>query len=185
MRRKLASVVLLLMMSVVLAGSGRMESYNLPLTAATADTAEEVGAVVLVDFQRLVQERTNGYITVTLNTDGVFGGDRELIKGLQRGTVDLITCTAFKYAEYVPEFAVLDLPFLFFLHRTFANGSDRNFGTGLDGKSLGKRGDYVLGYITDGPVNIASNRALASLSRDAASVFARCCCPHTVKPGKS
>lgn len=165
MRRKLASVVLLLMMLVVLAGSGRMESYNLPLTAATADTAEEVGAVVLVEFQRLVQERTNGYITVTLNTDGVFGGDRELIKGLQRGTVDLITCTAFKYAEYVPEFAVLDLPFLFFSTEHLRTVLTGTLGQVLMEKAWEKRGDYVLGYITDGPVNIASNRALASLSQ--------------------
>ena len=164
MRRKL-SFLLVLMMFVVIAVPGRTESYSLQLTAATADAAGEVGAVVLTEFQRLVQERTNGYINVVLHMDGVLGSDQELIKGLQRGTVDLITCTAFKYAEYVPEFTVLDLPFLFFSTEHLQTVMEGALGQVLKEKAQENRGDYVLGYITDGPVNIISNRALVYLSQ--------------------
>ena len=165
MRRKFSGLVLLLTMFVVLAVPGRTESQSLQLTAATANAADEVGAVVLTEFQRLVQERTNGYINVAIHLNGVLGSDQELIKGLQRGTVDLITCTAFKYAEYVPEFTVLDLPFLFFSTEHLQTALAGGLGEVLREKAQETRGDYVLGYITDGPVNIVSNRALVRLSQ--------------------
>lgn len=162
MRRKLTGFLLVLMVIVVSAVPGRAESIH--LTAATAHAADEVGAVVLARFQRLVQERTNGYLNVTLHFDGVLGSDEQLIEGLQRGTVDLITCTTFKYAEYVPEFAVLDLPFLFFSTQHVRTALEGALGQVLMEKATESRGDYVLGYITDGPVNIVSNRALNNLS---------------------
>ncbi|NLC53963.1 MAG: TRAP transporter substrate-binding protein [Firmicutes bacterium] len=165
MRRKGSGLLLLLMVFVVFAVPGRTESYRMQLTAATANAADEVGAVVLTEFQRLVQERTNGHIKVTLHLDGVLGSDQELIKGLQRGTVDLITCSAFKYAEYVPEFMVLELPFLFFSTEHLQTVLAGTLGEVLKEKAQKNRGDYLLGYITDGPVNIVSNRALVSLSQ--------------------
>lgn len=165
MRRKITGFLLLLMLFVVLAVPGRTENYSLQLTAATANAAGEVGAVVLTEFQRLVQERTKGYINVVICLDGVLGSDQELVKGLQRGTVDIITVSAFKYAEYVPEFTVLELPFLFFSTDHLKTVMAGTLGEVLKGRALEKRGDYVLGYITDGPVNIVSNRALTSLSQ--------------------
>ena len=166
MLRKVAGVFLILIMMVITAVPGRAESRNtLQLTAATAHPATEVEAVVLAEFKRRVEERTKGYIRVQLYTDGQLGSDEQLIRGLQQGTVDLITCASFKYADYVPEFSVLDLPFLFFSTEHLSATLDGKLGQILTTKAQESRGEHVLGYITDGPVNIVSNRALAYISQ--------------------
>lgn len=144
---------------------GRAERNGLTLTAATANSSAEVEAVVLAQFKRLLEERSNGWFKVNLYDSGVLGSDEQLLKGLQRGTVDLITCPAFKYGDYVPEFAVLDLPFLFFSTEHLTTVLEGKLGKALSAKAQESRGDYLLGYITDGPVNIVSNKALANLSQ--------------------
>jgi TRAP-type C4-dicarboxylate transport system substrate-binding protein len=88
-----------------------------------------------------------------------------LIKGLQQGAVDLITCASFKYADYIPEFIVLDLPFLFFSTEHLSANLNGELGQILTTKAQESRGEHVLGYITDGPVNIVSDRALVYISQ--------------------
>lgn len=166
MPRKVVGIYLLLIVMLISALPGRAESRNsLQLLAATAHPSNEVEAVVLAEFKRRVEERTKGYIRVQLSTDGLLGNDEQLIKGLQQGAVDLITCAPFKYADYVPEFSVLDLPFLFFSTDHLCATLDGQLGQILTAKAQESRGEHVLGYITDGPVNIVSNRALVYISQ--------------------
>jgi TRAP-type C4-dicarboxylate transport system substrate-binding protein len=144
---------------------GRAEQKLFELTAATANHPDELEAVVLTEFKRLVEERSKGLLKVTVHPSGILGSDEQLIKGLQRGTVDLITCASFKYADYVPEFAVLDLPFLYFSTEHLRTVLEGELGRTLTAKAQESRGDYILGYMTDGPVNIVSNKALVYLSQ--------------------
>ena len=165
MPRKVASFFLLFTMIVITAVPGFAESNTLQLTAATAHPADEVEAVVLAEFKRLVEEKTRGRIKVSIQTGGVRGSDEQLIKGLQQGSVDLITCPAFAYAEYVPAFTVLDLPFLFFSTQHLTDMLGGTLGQALTERAQESRGDYILGYITDGPVNMVNNKALIYMSQ--------------------
>lgn len=165
MLRKVAGFLLLILLLFAPVLPGRAERNVLELTAATASSPQEVEAVVLTEFRRLLEERSKGLFKVTVYDSGILGNDEQLIKGLQRGTVDFITCAAFKYADYVPEFAVLDLPFLFFSTEHLTAVLEGKLGQALVAKAQESRGDYILGYITDGPVNIVSNKALVYLSQ--------------------
>lgn len=165
MPRKVAGFLLLFIILVAPVLPGRAEGNVLELTAATANPTDEVEAVVLSEFKRLVEDRSKGLLKVNLYPSGILGSDEQLIKGLQRGTVDLITCASFKYAEYVPEFTVLDFPFLFFSTEHLTTVLEGKLGEALTAKALERRGDYILGYITDGPVNIVSNKSLVYLSQ--------------------
>ncbi|HEY8391905.1 MAG TPA: TRAP transporter substrate-binding protein [Capillibacterium sp.] len=165
MLRKVVGCCLLILILFAPVRPGRAERNGFVLTAATANSSTEAEAVVLAEFKRLLEERSNGFFKVDLYGSGVLGSDEQLIRGLQRGTVDLITCATFKYADYVPEFSVLDLPFLFFSTEHLRSVLEGKLGKVLTVKAQESRGDYLLGYITGGPVNIVSNKALINLSQ--------------------
>ncbi|HBG15402.1 MAG TPA: hypothetical protein DDW93_01355 [Firmicutes bacterium] len=165
MPRKIFVLLFMIMIIITTTLPGSSNSNHILLKAATINGADSAEAVGLAVFKELVEKRTKGYIKINIHTDGVLGNDEQLIKGMQRGTVDLVTCASFKYADYVPRFKVLELPFLFFSTehlRTMLNGT---LGQDLAESALSSRGDIVLGYITSCPVNIISVKAIPFLSQ--------------------
>ncbi|RCV91537.1 TRAP transporter substrate-binding protein [Billgrantia montanilacus] len=64
-------------------------------------------------FKERLEELSDGAFTVNEHTSGSLGGEREMIEGLQIGTVDLVITSTGPLGNFVPETYVLDLPFLF------------------------------------------------------------------------
>ncbi|EWH00898.1 TRAP transporter substrate-binding protein [Halomonas sp. BC04] len=64
-------------------------------------------------FKAKLEELSDGAFTVNEHTSGSLGGEREMIEGLQIGTVDLVITSTGPLGNFVPETYVLDLPFLF------------------------------------------------------------------------
>ena len=64
-------------------------------------------------FAGLVAERTNGRITVQVFPAGALGNERDMIEGLQIGSLDLVITSTGPLGNFVPEIYALDLPFLF------------------------------------------------------------------------
>lgn len=67
----------------------------------------------LVKFKEVVEKDSNGTIEVQVFSDGILGGEREMIEGMQTGTIDATVTTAAPYGGFIPKIMVLDLPFLF------------------------------------------------------------------------
>jgi len=69
---------------------------------------------VAVDtFAREVEKRTNGRYKVQNFYSGALGAERESIEALQIGTLDLTMTSTGPVPNFVPEVAILDIPFLF------------------------------------------------------------------------
>jgi len=68
--------------------------------------------IAATKFKELLEERSDGRIEVAIFPQGQLGGERELAESLIMGTVD-ITIACGPLANWVPEFAVFDMPFLF------------------------------------------------------------------------
>ncbi len=64
-------------------------------------------------FKEALERLSDGEFTVTEHTSGSLGGEREMIEGLQIGTVDVVITSTGPLGNFVPESYVLDLPFLF------------------------------------------------------------------------
>ncbi len=94
----------------------------LPVAPATAQTPLKMnisvsqnshyGAAVDV-FAREVEKRTNGRYKVQNFYSGALGAERESIEALQLGTLDLTMTSTGPVPNFVPEVAILDIPFLF------------------------------------------------------------------------
>ena len=65
------------------------------------------------EFARLVAERTGGRVRVDVYPAGQLGpGEREEIEALQLGGIDLVVTGTAVMANFLPDFSVMDLPFL-------------------------------------------------------------------------
>jgi len=64
-------------------------------------------------FQQLVSEQTNGAVTIEIYPNASLGDERTLLEGMQIGTVDMGVITNGPVANFVDEFSVFELPFLF------------------------------------------------------------------------
>jgi len=64
-------------------------------------------------FAREVEKRTNGRYKIQNFYSGALGAERESIEALQVGTLDLTMTSTGPVPNFVPEVAILDIPFLF------------------------------------------------------------------------
>lgn len=67
----------------------------------------------MVDFQRLVAEKSGGKLAVQIFPDGQLGGEREVIELLQIGSLAMTKVSAAVLANFAPAYEVLGAPYLF------------------------------------------------------------------------
>ncbi len=94
----------------------------LPFATATAQEAMKMNisngqnshyGVAIDAFANEVEKRTNGRYKVQNFYAGALGAERESIEGVQLGTLDLTMTSTGPVPNFVPEVAILDIPFLF------------------------------------------------------------------------
>lgn len=64
-------------------------------------------------FADKVKEATNGEIIVQVYTDGALGTETEMFEGVQQGSIDALVTSPGNLSSFVPEYQILDVPFLF------------------------------------------------------------------------
>ena len=82
-------------------------SYALSLSK---DSAYFAGAVALKEE---AYKRSNGCLKIDIFPDGQLGTDRDMIEGMQLGSIDIASPSTGAMGSVVPEATVLDLPYLF------------------------------------------------------------------------
>jgi tripartite ATP-independent transporter DctP family solute receptor len=60
--------------------------------------------------KHLMEERSNGRIFVNVHEAGSLGGDREMLEGMQNGSVDFFIGVSASYVPYAKPLGVFDLP---------------------------------------------------------------------------
>jgi tripartite ATP-independent transporter DctP family solute receptor len=94
----------------------------LPIAPATAQTTLRLNMPIAqnshygagVDtFAKEVEKRTNGRYKIQNFYAAALGAERESIEGVQLGTLDLTWTSTGPVPNFVPEVAILDIPFLF------------------------------------------------------------------------
>ena len=122
--KKLAALLLSLAMVLSLAacggddggqttddGSGEGEVITLRASSSTApDHAYNLG---LEKFAELVSEGTNGAVQIDIFPNSALGDERANIEDLQMGTLDIAVSSTGPLGNFVQDFLILDLPFLF------------------------------------------------------------------------
>jgi tripartite ATP-independent transporter DctP family solute receptor len=95
------------------ATTSEKEPVNIEIGYVTTANEKDPYHVAADYFKQLVEEKTDGRVTVTLFPNGQLGQEREMIEGIQLGTVDGGVITNAYLSGFQPKLQLFDLPFLF------------------------------------------------------------------------
>lgn len=82
------------------------------IKAAVTATDEGTHSLALFKMKELIEEYTNGAVDFQVYTNGTLGSEREIVEGVSLGTIEVGVVSTGPLPNFVPDFMVLDLPYL-------------------------------------------------------------------------
>ena len=137
-----------------------------PLTAAQAQETMKMNisisqnshyGVAIDTFAKEVEKRTAGRYKIQNFYSGALGAERESIEAVQLGTLDLTMTSSGPVPNFVPEVAILDIPFLFKDYAQARSTLDGPIGQDMLGKFTPK-GIIALAWGENGFRHMTNNK---------------------------
>jgi len=69
--------------------------------------------ILITEMAEKVAEQTDGHVQIEIYSGGTLGADRDLLEGLQIGTVGMTSVSTGTIANFIEDIQVFDLPYLF------------------------------------------------------------------------
>ena len=147
--------IVVAVLSLLIAACGS-EGDVIILKAALSQNPSEPQVRAVEFFAELVAEGTEGRIQVQLYPNNQLGNQRDVVEGLQMGSVELANIASVM-ASFVPEVNLFELPFLFDGPEHFDRVVDSSIGLSL-APSFERRGLHLLGYFDVGERHIMTTK---------------------------
>ena len=106
------SVAIAMAFSLVFMVSGIAQAKVFQLGHVTAENADSNYQYFGLEFAKKVKEYTKGGIEIQVIGSGQLGGERDMIEGMQIGTIDMAIVGNFILGAFVPQTMVFDLPYV-------------------------------------------------------------------------
>ncbi|MDD4615380.1 MAG: TRAP transporter substrate-binding protein DctP, partial [Caldisericia bacterium] len=97
----------------VLSGRGFADAKNLTLKFAIPTTIDDFAGKGVLLMKEVVEKESKGGVKLNIFPGGQLGSMREHWEGCQAGVIDMVTVISSSLEPFVPEVAVLGMPFLF------------------------------------------------------------------------
>ncbi|MGI5174357.1 DctP family TRAP transporter solute-binding subunit [Treponema sp. OMZ 840] len=169
----LSALVSVLLFAAVFA-NGQKEGSKIELAASSGGmSVNSPAGKALTKFAELVNEYSNGSVTVKVFYDTTLGNPSSLVNGLQQGTVDICVCGDAYYSGLVPEIQAFELPYMFNSiseARTKINGKAGDFIM----EKLAKKGIQPLAFWEIGVRQLTNNKREINTPADLKGVKLRC-----------
>lgn len=130
---------------------------TITIQAAHVVSTETTQHEAFLEFERLVEERSDGRIQVEIYPDGQLGGEREMIESTQAGNIQMASPSVGVLANFSSALQVFDFPFIFKDMETAHNVLDGEFGQELL-KGLEENGLVGLNYGELGYRHLSNNQ---------------------------
>lgn len=127
------------------------------LKAASTPPADHPYNLGLIEFGKMLKERTNGKFEVETFPAAQLGSEREAIEGIQMGTIDVTVVSTAPLAGFSDAFLVTDLPFIFQSKEHAYKVLDGEIGQGIMNKLEGT-GIVGLAFWENGFRNITNSK---------------------------
>lgn len=134
-------------------GGNDADSGTIVLKAANVASESNPYTVGMRYMADLVKERTGGAVQIDVYPNSALGGEREILEGMQLGTVDMCVVSTAPVANFSEAWYVFDMPYLFTDLETTYEVLDGEIGTEL-GDMLKDSGFINLAYWQNGFFNI-------------------------------
>lgn len=138
------------------AAGGDSTTYKL-IVGGTVQDDSASGIAMWEYFKPYIEEHSNGRIQVDIQLNSVLGSDRELFEGLQLNTLQASFGPMSTLANFSPDYAVCDLPFLFSDKEDAYAQLDGEFGAKL-AEGLPNVGMRLLAYGENAFRNISNSQ---------------------------
>lgn len=138
----------------------------LKIQLAHADTESEDGIhqKMCTLFADYVNQLSNGSIEIEIVGNGQLGGERDLVEGMQLGTIQMASTANMVLSNFDPRFSVLDLPYLITDYKTAYKVLDSSVIHDLEDSFAEQSGIRVLTYGQGGFRQVVGNVAINSLA---------------------
>ncbi len=114
-------------------------------------------------FKEELEARSNGAITLMVFPNSTLGGDRDLVEGMQMGTVDF-GLIAGVLGNFEKTIQLLELPYLFDSQEEFTKVIHGPIGDEIAANVLKSSGVRVLNWWDRGPRQVTSNKPINGLA---------------------
>lgn len=153
-------------------GSGGQEVKTVVLKAGVTPDASHPYALGMVEYGKMIEERTGGRYKIEVYPAAQLGSEREVIEGVQMGTVDLTVVSTAPLAGFSDAFLVTDLPFLFVDKAHAHRVLDGEIGQGIFAQLEGT-GIKGLAFWENGFRNITNSRRPINVPEDMVGIKIR------------
>lgn len=169
MKKKLTCLLLAMAMMLSLAACGggtesgdtgdsgeTSEGQTYEWTASSGLAVGSSWDLGLLKFAELLNERSNGAITLTVHSGATLGSAKETLEGVQMGSIDFIVESSASLSNFTDAMSVFDLPYLFpdaatarvALEGDAAQGQlDALESIGMKGINYWENGIYAIGAV--------------------------------------
>ncbi len=103
----------LFVLSPVLIGVASSQEREMVLKLGHAVAPEHPYHLGAVKYAELIAQRTQKRVKIDIYPSTQLGNERDMVEGLQLGTIDLVVTSTGPLGGFVPKMFVVDLPFLF------------------------------------------------------------------------
>lgn len=131
---------------------------NLASTYASADSQ----VVAANKFKEIVEERSNGKITVEIFADGVMGGEADNLEMCSFGEIEMLVVGTLCITNYAPQYSFFDAPFIFENAEHMMNTWDGELGDEMRAL-MEENGLTMIGRMGRGYRYITSNELVESV----------------------
>jgi C4-dicarboxylate-binding protein DctP len=145
------------------AGSGGGGEENFTIKFAHVVTPQTPKGQAAEKFKELVEEQSEGRITVEIFPNSELYGDKDELQALQSGSVQMLAPASAKFTTIAPELQVLDLPFLFDSVEDIPEVASPDTAAGkaiFENESLASKNVKVLNLWDNGLKQLSSNQEM-------------------------
>ncbi len=156
--------VLGIVVHTMFAGGGTEQSEKaVVLKLGVVTPTDHPHSISAREFARIVEERTNGQVTVQVSDNGSLGSNPELLDGVQTGVIDLTISTPGVMAEYSALTGILELPYLFVSKEHMMNVTRGPIGKNIADVYAEDTGVQIIGYFGGAQRNMIAESPITSI----------------------
>ncbi len=117
----------------------------------------------MLSYAEKVAERSNGRIRVDVYANAQLGNERDMVEGMQLGTVDIVYSATSIMANFVPACSIFDAPFLYRDSNHMFKVTDGEVGQKIADEIRTNQGLITLGFMDSGQRHIFSTKPVKTL----------------------
>ena len=140
-------IIFIVILFVSLNCSDNSDTYILKI--ASSAPIDEPGSQALLNFSKLVNERSEGRIQAKLFANGALGNNRDVTEGLLIGSIEMQMASSSPLAVFIPSLNIFEMPFLFENNEHMFAVLDSYIGDRFK-KDFEASGLHLMGYFTFG-----------------------------------